>query len=57
MKIWAEDFELKFPRIRYDVPYASYSRKSCEQWVSNQKDPSVYEIWHHNGAFDVRRYA
>lgn len=56
MKIWAEDFEPKAV-AQYTVPFASYSRRSCEQFVARQDYPDDYSIWHHNGAYDVRRYA
>lgn len=56
MKIWAEDFEPKTV-AQYTVHYASYSRRSCEQFVARQDNPDDYSIWHHNGAWDVRLYA
>ena len=56
MKIWAEDFEPK-AIAQYSVPFASYSRRACEQWVARQDYPESYSIWGHNGAYDVRRYA
>lgn len=56
MKIWAEDFEPK-KAPQYSVPFASYSRRECERWVEQQSQPGVYSVWHHNGAFDERRYA
>ena len=56
MKIWAEDFEPK-KAPQYSVPFASYSRRSCQQWIERQDNPDIYSISLHNGAFDVRKYA
>lgn len=56
MKIWAEDFEPKTV-AQYTVPFASYSRRACQQWVDSQNNPDIYSICIHNGAYDVRRYA
>ncbi len=55
MKIWAEDFEPK-KAPQYSVPFASYSRWSCQQWIERQDNPDIYSICIHNGAYDVRRY-